>query len=144
MSYETGANFIAKVDSVGSEPSQEYSYDPSSSMYPVTCVAEESDLELNVGEYCSVTPMQEQEASDHIYLPMFFVREDDQGSYVLAAGENGRLERRAISTGKIIWGSSIEILRGVTVDDQIAFPYGRSARPGNRTQHAELDQLYGY
>ena len=144
MSYETGANFIAKVDSVGSEPSQEYSYDPSSSMYPVTCVAEESDLELNVGEYCSVTPMQEQEVSDHIYLPMYFVREDDQGSYVLAAGENGRLERRAISTGKIIWGSSIEILRGVTVDDQIAFPYGRSARPGNRTQHAELDQLYGY
>lgn len=144
MSYETGANFIAKVDSVGSEPSQEYSYDPSSSMYPVTCVAEEGDLELNVGEYCSVTPMQAQEMSDHIYLPMYFVREDDQGAYVLAAGENGRLERRAISTGKIIWGSSIEILRGVTVDDQIAFPYGRSARPGNRTQHAELDQLYGY
>ena len=144
MSYETGANFIAKVDSVGSEPSQEYSYDPSSSMYPVTCVAEESDLELNVGEYCSVTPMQEQEMSDHIYLPMYFVREDEQGSYVLAAGENGRLERRAISTGKIIWGSSIEILRGVTQDDQIAFPYGRSARPGNRTQHAELDALYGY
>ena len=61
-----------------------------------------------------------------------------------AARRNGRLERRAISTGKIIWGSSIEILRGVTIDDQIAFPYGRSARPGNRTQHAELDQLYGY
>ena len=65
-------------------------------------------------------------------------------SYVLAAGENGRLERRAVATGKIIWGSSIEILRGVTTDDQIAFPYGRSARAGNRTQHAELDQLYGY
>ncbi len=144
MAYESGAGFLAKVDSVGTEPSQEYSYDPSSSMYPVTCVAEEGDLELNVGEYCSVTPMQEQAASDHIYLPMFFVREDDQGSYVLAAGENGRLERRAVSTGKIIWGSSIEILRGVTVDDQIAFPYGRSARPGNRTQHAELDALYGY
>ena len=144
MAYETGSAFTAKVDSVGTEPSQEYSYDPSSSMYPVTCVAEESDLELNVGEYCSVTPMVEQEASDHIYLPMFFVREDDQGSYVLAAGENGRLERRAVATGKIIWGSSIEILRGVTTDDQIAFPYGRSARAGNRTQHAELDQLYGY
>ena len=144
MAYETGNAFTAKVDSVGSEPSPDYSYDPSSSMYPVTCVAEESDLELNVGEWCSVTPMQAQEMSDHIYLPMYFVREDDQGSYVLAAGENGRLERRAIATGKIIWGSSIEILRGVTNDDQIAFPYGRSARPGNRTQHAELDQLYGY
>ncbi len=144
MAYETGSSFLAKVDSVGSEPSPEYSWDPNSSMYPVTCVAEESDLELNVGEYCSVTPMQEQEASDHIYLPMYFVREDEQGSYVLAADENGRLERRAISTGKIIWGSSIEILRGVTVDDQIAFPYGRSARPGNRTQHAELDALWGY
>ena len=144
MAYETGSAFTAKVDSVGTEPSPEYSWDPNSSMYPVTCVAEESELELNVGEYCSVTPMQEAEASDHIYLPMYFVREDDQGSYVLAAGENGRLERRAIATGKIIWGSSIEILRGVTTDDQIAFPYGRSARPGNRTQHAELDALWGY
>ncbi len=144
MAYETGSSFLAKVDSVGSEPSEEYSYDANSSMYPVVCVAEESDLELNVGEWCSVTPMQAQEMSDHIYLPMYFVREDDQGSYVLAAGENGRLERRAIATGKIIWGSSIEILHGVTADDQIAFPYGRSARPGNRTQHAELDQLYGY
>ena len=39
MSYETGSSFIAKVDSVGTEPSPDYSYDPNSSMYPVTCVA---------------------------------------------------------------------------------------------------------
>ena len=75
---------------------------------------------------------------------MYFVREDSQGAYVLAAGEDGRLERRAVTTGKVIWGSSIEILRGLAMEDQIAFPYGRSARPGNRTQSAELEALWGY
>ena len=144
MTYETGVSFLAKVSEVGTEPSDEYSYDSSQSMYPITCVSEDADVEVNMGEWCSVTPMQTEEVSDHIYLPLYFVREDEQGSYVLAADENGRLERRAVSTGKTIYGSSVEILRGVTVEDQIAFPYGRSARPGNRTQSAELDALWGY
>ena len=142
-SYETGASFLAKVDKVSTEPDPDYSYDPNNSMYPVTCVSEDPDVELNVGEWCSVTPMQEDAPSDAIYIPMFFIRDDEQGSYVLAVGENGRLERRAVTTGKVIWGSSIEIRSGVTLDDSLAFPYGRSARPGNRTRSAEIDALYG-
>ena len=144
MAYETGSFFTARVSKVGTEPDSDYSYDPNQSMYPVTCVSEDPDVELNMGEWCSVTPMQAEMESDHLYLPLFFVREDDQGSYVLAADENGRLERRAITTGKIIYGSSVEILRGLTEEDQVAFPYGRSARPGNRTQSADLDALWGY
>ena len=142
--YETGSAFPAKVESIGAKPAEEYSWDANTSMYPVTCVSEDPDVELNVGEYCSVTPEQTDEVSDSLYIPMYFVREDSQGAYVLAAGEDGRLERRAVTTGKVIWGSSIEILRGLAMEDQIAFPYGRSARPGNRTQSAELEALWGY
>ncbi len=143
-SYETGASFLAKVDKVSTEPDQDYSSDPNNSMYPVICISEDPDVELNVGEWCSVMPVQEADApSDAIYIPMFFIRDDEQGSYVLAVGENGRLERRAVSTGKVIWGSSMEIRSGVTLEDELAFPYGRSARPGNRTRSAEIDALYG-
>ena len=142
-SYETGAFFTARVQEVGSEPAEEYSWDPNNSMYPVTCVSEDADVELNIGEYCSVTPEQTSEQSDALYLPLYFIREDAQGSYVLAADENGHLERRAVSTGKMIWGSSIEITRGLTTDDRIAFPYGRSARPGSPTRDASPEALWG-
>ena len=141
--YETGAMFTARVQKVGTEPSEEYSWDPNNSMYPVTCVSEDANVELNIGEYCSVMPEQKAESTDTLYLPMYFIREDAEGSYVLAVGENGRLERRAVSTGKVLWGSSIEITRGLTFEDRIAFPYGRSARPGSPTRDAEPSALWG-
>ena len=142
--YESGASFPAKVASVGTEPAADYSWDPNNSMYPVVCVSEDETVDLNIGEYCSVTPMQQSEASDALYIPLYFVREDAEGSYVLAAGENGKLERRALRTGKTVWGSSIEIRSGLTADDLIAFPYGRSARPGSPTRESDLDALWGY
>ena len=78
---------------------------------------------------------------DAFYLPLAFVREDGEGYYVFA-DNGGRLEKRYIRTGVILWGSSIEICDGLTMDDAIAFPYGADAHEGAHTQKGDVQKLY--
>lgn len=144
--YESGSNFTATVDSIGDKPTDEYSsYGASSSYYPVLCVADDPDVEVRAWEGCSVTlDSYSESSSGGLYLPMYFVREDTGGSYVLCQGENGKLEQRYISTGAILWGSMVEVRGGLSQEDYVAFPYGRGVQAGNPTKVAELDELYNY
>ncbi len=143
--YESGSSFTATVDSIGDKPTDEYSsYGSNSSYYAVTCIADDPDVEVRAWEGCSVTLDSAGESGSGLYLPMYFVREDTGGSYVLCQGENGRLEQRHVSTGAILWGSMVEIRGGLTYDDYVAFPYGRGVQAGNPTKVAELDELYNY
>ncbi|MDR9824731.1 hypothetical protein RCJ22_03815, partial [Vibrio sp. FNV 38] len=68
---------------------------------------------------------------------------EDGERYVFVAGEEGKLEKRRITTGVTLWGSSVQILDGLSLDDTIAFPYGKDAVEGATTQLSTLDALYG-
>lgn len=142
--YESGSSFTATVESVGTKPAEDYGYyGAPSSFYPVTCVADDETAEVRAWEYCSVTLDSVGSGdSSKLYLPLFFVREDSSGSYVFRQGENGRLEKQYVSTGAILWGSSVEIRGGLTFEDFVAFPYGRGVQAGNPTQVAATDELY--
>ena len=141
-SYETGASFSATVQSVGDRPAEEMQgYGDHVSYYPVTCIADDPEVELNVGESCGVTLMDANVDANTFYLPMAFVREDADGYYVFVDAD-GRLEKRYVKTGVILWGSEIEIRGGITMDDALAFPYGPSARAGARTQKGDLEALH--
>ena len=59
-------------------------------------------------------------------------------------GENGRLEKRAVTVGKSLWGSYKQIISGVTADDLIAFPYGKNIREGAPTVESDISALYEY
>ena len=141
-SYETGASFTATVQTIGDRPAEDmYWYGENVSYYPVTCVADDPDVELNVGESCGVTLMDANADGDTFYLPMAFVREDADGYYVYL-DNGGRLEKRYIKTGVILWGSEIAVLDGVTLDDAIAFPYGPAAHNGAHTRKGDIESLY--
>ena len=141
-SYESGASFTATVQKIGDRPAEEMQgYGESVSYYPVTCIADDADVELKVGEGCGVTLMDANTDADTFYLPLAFVREDDEGYYVFA-DNGGRLEKRYVRTGVILWGSEIAIRGGLTMDDSIAFPYGKTAHTGARTQPGDLEKLY--
>ena len=141
-SYESGASFTATVQKIGDRPAEEMQwYGENVSFYPVTCIADDADVELKVGEGCGVTLMDANADMDTFYLSMAFVREDEDGYYVLV-DDDGRLEKRHIKTGVILWGSEIAVLGGLTMDDAIAFPYGPSAHAGARTQQGDLEKLY--
>ena len=70
---------------------------------------------------------------DAISVEQYFVRTEKNGTkYVLKRGEDGRLCKQTVRTG-ITNGSYVEILDGLTLEDWIAFPYGKDAVEGAQT-----------
>ena len=57
-------------------------------------------------------------------------------SYVYKKGKHGRLEKQYVEVGKNMYGS-IEIVFGLTMEDEIAFPYGRNVKEGAKTKTVE-------
>ena len=134
MCYESGTMAPATITEIDTEPVPNYysGGNMNSSTYQVTAEISDPDAQPRLGEWCQAT-LDEQpvdQPSDTIYLPLFLIREDDAGSYVMRADENERLQKQYITTGKSLWGSYIEIKSGVTPEDRLAFPYGKTVREG--------------
>ena len=65
-----------------------------------------------------------------IYLDKAYVRQEDGKSYVMIADESDHLKKQYVVTGKTVYGTAVEIKSGLTEDDRIAFPYGKTAVEG--------------
>ena len=80
------------------------------------------------------------------YLENEFLRTENGRSYVYAENADGLLEKRYLVTGKSYNGWATEVLDGLTVEDYVAFPYGRSVKDGARAVRQDsLQALYeGY
>lgn len=114
------------------------------SLYPFKVFVDESAA-LREGEWVTITYTPGEEAdSSSFYVEAAFIRQENGKSYVFVAGEDDRLEKRYIATGGNLWGSYISILSGVTEEDFIAFPYGRSVKEGAKIRFAEINDLYMY
>lgn len=140
--YESGNSVSATITEVGDTPADYSSYgmeNPNNSYYPITASVEDLEVELTVGEWCQITLMSGGDGTDvgGIYLPIMYVRSDNAGSYVMLADENDRLTKQYVRTGKTLWGSEIEIKSGVSLEDRIAFPYGKSVREGARVTDSD-------
>ena len=55
------------------------------------------------------------------------------------ADEKEKLTKQYIRTGGTVWGY-VEIKQGLSTDDQIAFPYGKSVREGAAVKLANEDE----
>lgn len=116
------------------------------SYYPFKVFVTE-DANLQPNDYVDVQYQKvsaQQQAGSSLYLQSMFIREDNGKSYVMARGDDGRLEQRWVQTGRDLWGSYTQIRGGLTIDDYVAFPYGRDVVEGAHTQEATTDQLYNY
>ena len=115
---------------------------PNTTYYPFTVfVGEEASLQA--GSYVSLQYSTSEE-SGGIYLQTPFVRTEDGRSYVFARGSNNTLEKRFVTTGKTLWGSYLEITSGITVEDYIAFPYGKTVKAGAPAEEKDIAELDGY
>ena len=116
------------------------------SYYPFKVfVTEDANLEPN--DYVDIQYQKvstQQQTGSSLYLESMFIREDNGKSYVMVRNEDGRLEQRWVQTGRDLWGSYTQIRGGLTIDDYVAFPYGRDVVEGAHTQEATVDQLYNY
>lgn len=132
-SWDTGAMTTAEVVKIGDVPAGGESYawgeNPNNSMYTFQAEITE-DAELTVGNYVGLT-FSGEEASDHFYIPVSYVRQENGQYYVMKAGKDDKLEKQVIQTGKIIYGGySIEVISGLSEEDRICFPYGKYVAEG--------------
>lgn len=142
--WSNGGFYDGSILSVGDFPmggNRGGNGNPNVSYYPFTVFVDES-ADLAAGNYVSVQ-YSAQGASDGLYLQLPFVRSEKGEHYVYVRGENGRLEKRTVATGKCVWNSYLQILSGLTADDKIAFPYGKDVHPGAKTELGDGSDLYG-
>ena len=131
-SWESGMTFEATVTSVSDYPVSGNSWgegNPNVSYYQYTAYMEDSSA-LKNGEYVDLAIQTNQSETGGIYLDKAYVRQEDGKSYVMMADENNQLKKQYVVTGKTVYGTAIEIKSGLTEDDKIAFPYGKTAVEG--------------
>ncbi len=140
-SWESGNNFEATITEISTYPSTSYESwgegNPNVSYYPYTAYIENTEG-LHNGEYVdlTMTPNNMGQQTDAIYLEKAYVRTEDNRKYVMKEDKNHCLVKQYVKTGKTAYGS-VEILSGLTMEDKIAFPYGKNAKEGVKVESSE-------
>ncbi len=139
-SWESGKSFEATITEISIYPETNSSVwgegNPNVSYYPYTAYIEDSEG-LSNGEMVELTMSSRQEKQDGICISKAYIRQDDGGKYVLKAGEDERLAKQYVKTGRVLWGDAVEIVKGLTMEDRVAFPYGKTAKEGVKVKSAE-------
>ena len=144
----TGAACTGEVVEISTYPTDGDSYggdgNPNVSYYPFKVFVSE-DQQLQEGESVSISYQAVSDSDgSSLYLENMYVRTENGKSYVMARGENGKLEQRWVQTGKVVWDSYTQIRGGLTPEDYVAFPYGRDVVSGAKTEEATVDALYSW
>ncbi len=111
------------------------------SYYPFVVFVFE-DANLMEGSYVSVTYENSTSSPNSLYLEQIFVRSENGKNYVYVEGEDGKLEKRQVQTGRNLWGSYTEVKGGLSVEDHVAFPYGKDVVEGAETIEATAEEFY--
>ena len=143
--WNTGMDLIGTVQHIGDFPDADGYWNgmgnPNVSYYPFTVFIDGS-ADLQEGSYVNVV-YSTASTQQGIYLENPFLRSEQGQTYVYVRGEDGKLEKRAVTTGKALWGSYTEILEGLSPEDLIAFPYGKTVVEGADTVESDMSTLYG-
>lgn len=146
-SWRTGVSCEGKIVSIDSYPTQNGSNwgdgNSNVSYYPFKVFVSE-DANLQPYDYVEMQYQKsaKADAANSMYLQSFLLRSENGKSYVMVRGENDKLEKRWVQTGRDLWGSYTQIRGGLTLEDYVAFPYGRDVVEGAHTKEATADQLY--
>ena len=145
QSWTSGMVYIGTITEIQDYPTsgnEYYGGNPNVSYYPFQAYIEESEG-LTEWETVEVSMTgQAPGASDIMFLDKSYVREENGQKYVLVAGDDDRLEKRYIKTGRVLYGSQIEVLEGISESDRFAFPYGSTAKENVRVK--DCDMNYGF
>ena len=144
--WSSGGMYTGEVVSIGDFPSDSDNWNgmgnPTASYYPFKAfVSEEADLQA--GSYVSMS-YSTASAEQGIYLDKAFVRTEKGDSFIFVRGADGKLEKRNVKLGKVLWGSYYEILSPLSEDDLLAFPYGKHVKAGAPTVESDISTLYSY
>ena len=146
-SWRTGVACEGEIVSIDDYPTQNGSNwgdgNSNVSYYPFKVfVSEDANLQPNDYVEMQYQKTAKADSADSLYLQSFLLRSENGKSYVMVRGENDKLEKRWVQTGRDLWGSYTQIRGGLTLEDYVAFPYGRDVVEGAHTKEATADQLY--
>lgn len=130
QSYETGMSYEARITEIYPYPVEDnQDWGPKVSRYPFVATIE-GNQQLSPNMNVSVTLKSPQEEGQTLYIDMAYVGEDHGQKFVYKVDQNKRLVKERVQTGKVIYGSYIEILSGVNEEDHLAFPYTKNIKDG--------------
>lgn len=150
-SWETGTTYSAEIVKISDFPSEGNDYyggssNPNSSNYTFTAFIQDAEG-LKNGMWLDIILQAgtgEEELSDKLYLSRAYIRSDDGGRYVLKVGEDKRVHKTYIQTGKTVYNEYLEIKdNSLSTEDYIAFPYGSAAIDGAKANLPEDVELGG-
>lgn len=143
-SWESGQSFEATITEISTYPQENSNSwgegNPNVSYYPYTAYIEDTQG-LRNGEYVDLT-MNSRTDGGGIYLEKAYVREEDGKNYVWKADKKDRLTKQYVVVGKTIWGQAVEIVSGLTLEDRIAFPYGKTVKEGVKVTEPSGGVMY--
>lgn len=135
-SWNDGETYTATITSVDSYPTSNGYYNgsgnPNVSYYGFEAYIEDSS-KLSSGDYLDLTIGGSSDDYGSIWISRAYVRKESNNYYVMKE-ENGRLKKQIVQIGSIAYGEYMEILSGITMDDYLAFPYGKNVKEGKSVQ----------
>ncbi|SFN48680.1 Biotin-lipoyl like [Pseudobutyrivibrio sp. UC1225] len=139
--WDNGATAEAKVISISDTPATDGGNfwsegNSNSSNYEFKASFDKnSGIEIGSAVDISITPSGQEEKG--IYIPVYLIRKDSGGSYVMRMNDSNRLEKVYVKVGKTVWGYQTQVKSGLTMDDYLAFPYGDGAIEGVQCEQVE-------
>lgn len=145
-SWMTGASCEGEIVEISDYPTENANSwsdgNNNVSYYPFKVFASD-EADLREGDWVDMSYQNTAEGDENaLYLENMFLRTENGKSYVMVRGEDGRLEKRWVQTGRSLWGSYTQIRGGLTAEDFVAFPYGVSVAEGAQTVEATPEDLY--
>ncbi len=143
MLTTNGTSFTAVIKEISEYPESSSSFfygmeNSNASYYPFYALIEDTEG-LEEGDAEIYLSGSAPNMDNSIYLENYFIRTETDGrTYVYKKGEDGKLTKQYVKTGKNT-GWSLEIKEGLTFEDAIAFPYGKNVEEGAKTK--DVDQL---
>ncbi|MED9965785.1 MAG: hypothetical protein UFJ18_03215 [Blautia sp.] len=147
ISYDKG-EFEAKVMEVSEYPISGSVYagmsNPNASYYSLTAEVLDKSIKFRDYDYITINLESSQSVKGSLVLQKAFVRTENGKSYVYK-DDKGVLKKQYLTVGgNVDNGYSVLVKDGITTDDLIAFPYGKTVVEGAKTKEVTLDQMYGY
>ena len=145
-SMETGMTAEAEITSISDYPvsdnASSYGTNPNTSNYPFTAFLSETSGFKNNQSVSITMTSNEGNTSSNLYIPKAYVREDNGEAFVYIADERGRLKKQTVETCAVMYGYNQEIKSGLTMEDLIAFPYGKTVKEGVKTEEVDSPSYY--
>lgn len=139
MAYESGTFYEAEVKEVSPYPASGYQrYDGRElTYYPFTAYIADS-TGLKDSEMVNMELPAEDGGMTGIFIGKEYIRSKEGEDFVYKEGKNGKLEKQPVRTGQTFYGSIVEIKDGLTMEDHIAFPYGKKVKEGAKVKRTSL------